>query len=67
MARQLDIPDRIDELTIGHDDEVAVICKSGQRSSTAISLLLQRGFENLLNVTGGMTAWEKAGFPKVLT
>lgn len=32
-----------------------VICNSGHRSTLAISLLLQRGFENLINVVGGMT------------
>lgn len=32
-----------------------VICSTGHRSSLAISLLLQRGFIDLVNVAGGMT------------
>jgi glyoxylase-like metal-dependent hydrolase (beta-lactamase superfamily II)/rhodanese-related sulfurtransferase len=42
----------------------AVICASGYRSSVAASLLLARGFRDLLNVVGGTTAWLKAGYQK---
>ncbi len=41
----------------------AVICAGGYRSSAATSILQQHGFTNLLNVTGGTSAWIKAGFP----
>jgi len=41
----------------------AVICAGGYRASAAASLLEQRGFKNLLNVTGGTGAWIKAGYP----
>ncbi|MBC8030653.1 MAG: MBL fold metallo-hydrolase [Pyrinomonadaceae bacterium] len=41
----------------------AVICAGGYRSSAATSILEQRGFMNLLNVTGGTGAWIKAGYP----
>jgi len=41
----------------------AVICAGGYRSSTGTSLLEQAGFENILNVVGGTTAWINAGFP----
>lgn len=33
-----------------------VLCGNGYHSMLAISLLLQRGFENLINVSGGMAA-----------
>jgi hydroxyacylglutathione hydrolase len=39
----------------------AVICAGGFRSSAATSILEQNGFANLLNVTGGTTAWINAG------
>lgn len=39
----------------------AVICGSGQRSSIGCSLLLQRGFEQVLNVAGGMSAYAALG------
>lgn len=38
-----------------------VICSTGHRSSLAISLLLQRGFEQLFNVAGGMTGMGEFG------
>lgn len=42
---------------------VAIICGSGYRSTVASSLLQARGFGNLLNVSGGMTAWHEASLP----
>ncbi|HCX31558.1 MAG TPA: MBL fold metallo-hydrolase [Blastocatellia bacterium] len=41
----------------------AVICAGGFRSSAATSILKQHGFTNLLNVTGGTSAWIDAGYP----
>jgi hydroxyacylglutathione hydrolase len=40
----------------------AVICAGGYRSSAATSILQQHGFPNLLNVTGGTSAWIAAGY-----
>ena len=40
----------------------AIICAGGYRSSAATSILQQHGFTDLLNVTGGTTAWIKAGY-----
>ncbi len=41
---------------------VAIICAGGYRSSTAASLLKQKGLEPI-NVVGGTNAWVAAGFP----
>ncbi len=65
MAPQLDVPAQIDTLELAVDDPIAVVCGAGNRSSTAISLLLRAGYQNLYNVTGGMTAWKAAGLPMV--
>ena len=40
----------------------AVVCAGGLRSSTAISAMKHAGVQNWFNVTGGMTAWQKAGY-----
>lgn len=40
----------------------AVICAGGYRSSAATSILQQLGFANLLNVSGGTSAWINAGY-----
>jgi hydroxyacylglutathione hydrolase len=41
----------------------AVICAGGYRSSAATSIFQQHGFANLLNVTGGTSAWIDSGYP----
>lgn len=41
----------------------AITCAGGYRSSIAASLLLRQGASNLLNIVGGMTAWQNAGYP----
>jgi len=51
------------DLTLDPAKKTAVICAGGYRSSAAVSILEQRGFKNLLNVTGGTGAWIKAGYP----
>ena len=48
---------------IQQDRRIAVICGSGYRATFAASLLMQRGFSNLVNVAGGMEAWSDAGLP----
>jgi hydroxyacylglutathione hydrolase len=46
------------------DRAKAVLCAGGLRSSTAISALRAAGVGgDWYNVTGGMTAWQKAGYP----
>ena len=44
---------------------IAVLCKGGYRSLIACSLLRRAGFQNVANVIGGFTAWEKAQLPFV--
>jgi hydroxyacylglutathione hydrolase len=43
----------------------AVICTVGNRASIAASILKRKGFSNVSNVLGGMTAWQKLGYPTV--
>ena len=50
-------------LTVNPSQTTAVICAGGYRSSSATSILQSLGFEDLLNVTGGTTAWINAGYP----
>lgn len=41
---------------------LVLICAEGHRSSTAASLLARKGFPKLYFVTGGVSAWIKAGY-----
>ena len=51
---------RTDEVPEGK--QIAVVCKSGTRSSFACSILLRAGRRNIHNVLGGMDAWKNAGY-----
>src|SRR6266852_7959011 len=42
---------------------LAVHCQSGYRSMIACSLLQRAGFKNVINVTGGLAAWQEARLP----
>jgi hydroxyacylglutathione hydrolase len=48
------------EIDLPKERPIALICGSGYRSSIAASLLQARGYKNLANVTGGMTAYEES-------
>ena len=56
------IEKQIAALPLRKDVETAVICAGGYRSSAAASLLQKHGFTNLMNVTGGTSAWVSAGY-----
>lgn len=55
------IEDRHSELD--PDRPVHVICRTGRRSAEACNRLELLGFSTVINVTGGMEAWEKARLP----
>lgn len=55
------IRDHLDQ--VRRDQPVAVICGSGYRASIASSLLKRAGFNSMINVIGGMSAWKAASLP----
>ena len=65
MVEQIGSPAMLDTLNLDQEQPIAVTCATGKRSSTAISVMKRDGFKNLYNVTGGMEAWEAAGFPMI--
>ena len=50
-----ELPTRIEELNKGA--ETVVICHHGVRSYHAARYLETKGFENIINLTGGVAAW----------
>ena len=54
VARRAEVP---------ADRPKAVLCAGGLRSSTTISALKRLGIQGWYNVTGGMGAWTKSGYP----
>lgn len=45
--------------TLSRDQEVVCYCKSGKRSLMAAKFLLQKGFRQVSNLTGGIESWIK--------
>lgn len=43
--------------------QYVVNCQSGGRSSRAVARMMELGFTNACNVSGGITAWKGAGLP----
>jgi glyoxylase-like metal-dependent hydrolase (beta-lactamase superfamily II)/rhodanese-related sulfurtransferase len=58
-----DLQKAFPSLDLDPNKPTAVICAGGYRSSAASSILEQHGFSNLLNVSGGTSAWIGAGYP----
>lgn len=57
------VADEADSLP--RDLPLAIICRSGFRSTVAASVLARAGFRQVLNVTGGLRNWRRAGLPVV--
>jgi rhodanese-related sulfurtransferase len=55
------LAERLDE--VPRDRQVIVVCRSGSRSRSGRDILLNAGFTQVASVTGGLTAWSKAGYP----
>ncbi len=50
---------------VPRDRRIAVHCAGGYRSSAAASILHRHGITNLIEMTGGIAAWESAKLPLV--
>jgi len=55
--------ERIGELERYREQPIAVVCRSGQRSTAACALLGKEGFSQVYNLAGGILAWQKATLP----
>lgn len=55
------LPQRLNELP--KDQEIVVVCRSGNRSQAGRDILLNAGFEKATSMAGGLSAWRSAGYP----
>jgi rhodanese-related sulfurtransferase len=47
------------------NDELLVYCRTGNRSTTAVGILRENGYDRIYHMDGGIVAWNSAGFPTV--
>jgi rhodanese-related sulfurtransferase len=45
------------------NQEIIMVCRTGNRSGYATKYFHDKGFKNVYNMTGGMKAWNKDGLP----
>ncbi|MGV3463793.1 MAG: rhodanese-like domain-containing protein, partial [Heyndrickxia sp.] len=50
-----ELKEKMDQLN--KDDEIYVICRTGNRSDLAAQKLSEQGFTNVINVVPGMSEW----------
>ena len=58
-----EIEARIRELERFKEKPVIVSCATGNRSGSTASALRKHGFTNVVNLAGGIAAWQQAGLP----
>ena len=57
------LDERVGELEKYRDRPIVVMCRSGNRSSSACAFLGKQGFTQVYNIAGGIVAWQAAKLP----
>jgi rhodanese-related sulfurtransferase len=47
------------------DQEIVVVCRSGNRSATCRDILPDAGLTHVTSMAGGMLDWQASGYPPV--
>ncbi len=58
-----ELPGRLAELNAYLKRPIAIVCRTDKRSSGAAQLLSGKGFSQIRVTRGGMTDWNRSGFP----
>jgi rhodanese-related sulfurtransferase len=59
----MEVPARLADLP--RDRQLVVVCRVGGRSAQVVAYLQANGFEQAVNLDGGMVDWASAGLPVV--
>lgn len=57
------LTERLKELEKFKERPLIVVCRSGTRSAAAVQVLRRGGFNEAVNLRGGISAWEQASMP----
>jgi len=58
-----ELPQRVPELEAYLKRPIVIVCRTDKRSVTAAKLLSGKGFSDIHVTRGGMTEWNRSGFP----
>lgn len=58
-----DFATRVGELDKSKGKSIVIVCQSGARADKALGLLQKAGFDDVVGLEGGMTAWRAANLP----
>ena len=61
------LPSYAASLLPNKEAEIIVYCRSGNRSTQAVSYRVDAGYQNVSDMQGGILAWIEAGLPVVMT
>ena len=56
-----ELPSRLSE--VPEDQEIVVVCRSGNRSQSGRDILTDAGFTQVTSMRGGVSEWRDMGFP----
>lgn len=59
----MEVPMRLQELPKDH--ALVVLCHHGMRSAQAVGFLRERGYQNAINLRGGIDAWARQIDPSI--
>ena len=56
-----ELPQRLPELAVLHDQPVVLVCRTDKRSANAAAMLRDAGFSKIRVLRGGMEQWSREG------
>lgn len=51
--------------SVSKEQPIAVVCLSGYRSVPVAQWLVNQGYQTVYNLSGGVAAWQQAGYPVI--
>jgi len=60
-----ELQNRYKELGTDQDREILIYCATGNRSTVASKILIDKGFKHIVNMRGGIYDWSKNNYPVV--